>query len=300
LRYDLTVVGHIVRDHINHGGRTQGPRLGGPCIYSGLAARALHASVLVVSKVGQDFRREEFDWLAKRGISNNRIRVSPSPTTCFTISYHGSGRRMHVIHRCDPLGPSDVEDLPRTRAVHLGPVLDEVSERVALRVAEREFLVSLDPQGYTRRIGRTGTVSLRKWNDRNLLKKLKIMKVSENELRVITGGNTALRHLSKIGPEIVLLTRGAKGTVVCSRDEGVYKIPAYPTRVRDPTGAGDALVGGFLISWVRTGELLWSSAVGSAIASLVVERLGKSKFGSVKQIEMRAKKVLDGTARVRG
>ena len=102
VKYDLAVVGHIVRDHITRGKRARAVSLGGPCIYSSLAARALDASVVAVSKVGKDFTRKEFAWIAKRGISIKNIRIANSPTTCFSIrvrsiQHHGQYDRARMI-----------------------------------------------------------------------------------------------------------------------------------------------------------------------------------------------------------
>jgi sugar/nucleoside kinase (ribokinase family) len=299
VKYDLAVVGHIVRDHITRGKRARAVSLGGPCIYSSLAARALDASVVAVSKVGKDFTRKEFAWIAKRGISIKNIRIANSPTTCFSIDNRDAERTMRVTRRCDPLSFSDLEGLPETLAVHIGPVLDEVPERLAISLAKRDCVVSLEAQGYTRRLNSKGMVNSRKWNNARLLKNVEVMKTSESELRAIEGNDITLGRLSKLGPGIILLTMGTKGTVVWSKTEGVHKIPAYPTHVRDPTGAGDALVGAFLISWIRTGDLLWSCAVGSAVASFVVEGFGPSNFGSLKQIDRRAQKILNETTRMR-
>ena len=232
--------------------------LGGPCIYSSLAARALDASVIVVSKVGQDFTRKEFAWIANRGIEISKIRASPSPTTCFRIDYRKAGRTMRVTGRSDPLGPLDLEDFPASLAVHIGLVLDDFPEGLALRLAHRESVLSLEAQGYTRTLNRSGVVSQRKWNNATLLKGLEVMKASEPELRAMGVQQMTSRNLAKLGPRIILVTKGAKGTTLWSREEGLFEIPAYQTRIRDPTGAGDALVGGFLVSWIRTGELLWS------------------------------------------
>ena len=299
MRYDLAVVGHIVRDQISRGGTARAITLGGPCIYSSLAARALDASVVVVSRVGADFTRKEFAWIARSGIEISKIRGSPSPTTCFRIDYREAERTMQVTQRCDPLSPIDLEDFPDSLAVHIGLVLDDFPEGLALRLAHRDSVLSLEAQGYTRRLDRSGIVSQRKWNNATLLKRLEVMKASGPELRAMGVGQITSRSLAKLGPRIILVTKGAKGTTLWSREEGLFEIPAYRTRIRDPTGAGDTLVGGFLVSWIRTGELLWSCAVGSAIASFVVEDFGPTKFGSSKQIKNRAEKILDETRRVR-
>ena len=185
-------------------------------------------------------------------------------------------------------------------ATHIGLVSDDFPEGLAVRLAQRDSVLSLEAQGYTRKIDRSGMVSQKKWNNAPLLKSLDVMKASQPELRAMGVQQITTRNLAKLGPRIILVTKGAKGTTLWSREEGLFETPAYQTRIRDPTGAGDALVGGFLVTWVRTGELLWSCAVGSAIASFVVEDFGPSKFGTAKQIKSRAEKILDETTRKDG
>src|SRR5208282_1296989 len=92
VRYDLAVVGHIVRDQISRGGTARARTLGGPCIYSSLAARALDAAVVVVSRVGLYFKLRYFALIARSGIESSKIRCSPSPTTCFRIDYRSAER----------------------------------------------------------------------------------------------------------------------------------------------------------------------------------------------------------------
>lgn len=297
LRYDLGVVGHVVLDYISRGERVQGPTLGGPCTYSSLAARALDASVVVLSKVGSDFGRKRLSWLRSRGVAVQRIGIVKSSTTCFRISYQGNRRTMQVTSKCEPISKWDISKLPSSSAVHIGPVLDEVPPSLAMRLAERDSIVSLDPQGYLRRLTSDGTVRVKTWRDIRLLKTLEVLKVSENELAAIVGRRSLLEKLRKLGPKIVFLTKGATGTTLWARDEGAFSVPAYETRVQDPTGAGDALVGAFLVSWVKTGDLLWSAAVGSAVASFVVEKFGPARFGTRRQIERRAQTILDRTVK---
>jgi sugar/nucleoside kinase (ribokinase family) len=86
--------------------------------------------------------------------------------------------------------------------------------------------------------------------------------------------------------------------IVWSRENGMFSVPAYETLVRDPTGAGDALAGSFLVTWVRTNDLLWSAAVGSAVASMVVAKKGLARFGKRRQIERRATEILDQITRI--
>ena len=57
----------------------------------------------------------------------------------------------------------------------------------------------------------------------------------------------------------------------------------------DPTGAGDVFIGGFLTEYLRQKESIWCACVGSAAASVVVEGLGPTYFGTKDEIYPRAK-----------
>lgn len=138
----------------------------------------------------------------------------------------------------------------------------------------------------------------RKWRDRSLLKKITVVKVSESEFPQVVGTRTSVKKLSTLGSEIVLLTKGAQGTLVWSRENGMFNVPAHQTHARNPTGAGDALLGAFLITWARTSDLLWSAAVGSSVASYVVAQTKLGYFGTRRQIENRAMKILDRTTKI--
>jgi len=179
----------------------------------------------------------------------------------------------------------------------MGPILNEIPLSLAISLANRNSVTCLDPQGYLRHVLRDGRVQKSKWSNRALLKHLDVLKVSEDEASALIETRASLK-LRSLGPEIVLITKGKAGTTVWSKDHGVYAVPAYKTRVRDPTGAGDALVGAFLVTWSKTGDLVWSAAIGSAVASFVVEKVGPSNFGTRKQVEERAKTVFDGIVRM--
>jgi len=297
LKYDLTVVGYIVLDYISKGRNTTGPLLGGPSIYASLAARALGASVLVLSTVGCDFDKKKFDWLRKHGIPTTNIRTSPLPTTSFKIRYKNGNRTMRVDPVCERLREDDVPLFTST-SVHIGPVLQEVPLPLALKLRERTEIMSVDPQGYVRTRLQNGTIKKSRWRTVSMLRNTDVLKISESEVSGILGTKPSARKLLKLGPRIVLLTKGREGVTLLSRDEGKFFLPAYKTDVIDPTGAGDALMGAFLFSWKKTGDLLWSAALGMAVASFVVEGFGPSNFGTRREIESRAQLVMQQSRRL--
>ena len=205
---------------------------------------------------------------------------------------------MRVISVCDPINDEDLLKLPPASAIHIGPVLHEISPSLAIRLTRSNSVVGLDPQGYLRKLDSEGNVYVQKWENHSLLRRIEVLKISESELPTIIGETWSSRKLTTLGPNIVLLTRGPLGMIVWSRDYGLFNLPAHATHVRDPTGAGDALLGAFLVTWDRTSDLLWSAAVGSAVASFTVAKTRLADYGTLNQIERRAMTILDETTRI--
>jgi len=295
--YDLAVVGHLVLDYISRGGEEYPAQMGSPCVYTSLGARALSATVVVASKVGSDYGEKRLRWLGSRGVNVEHVRQSGSRTTSFKIKYTDEGRFMWLASKCMQLTRRNLSDLPTSSALHMGPILNEIPLSLAISLARRNSVTCLDPQGYLRRVLPDGEIRRSKLRDKSVLRYLDVLKVSEDEASVLIGKTSSLK-LNSLGPEIILITKGRAGTMLWSKDHGAYRIPAFKTRVRDPTGAGDALVGAFLVTWVHTGDLLWSVATGCAVASFVVEKVGPANFGTPKQVERRAKVIFNGIARI--
>src|SRR5207247_6353839 len=81
---------------------------------------------------------------------------------------------------------------------------------------------------------------------------------------------TSTAGLVKFAPFIVV-TMGARGSAVYTR-EGRIRIPRVPpTRVVDVTGAGDAYRAGFYAGLSRGYDMRRCGILGSAVASCVVE-----------------------------
>jgi sugar/nucleoside kinase (ribokinase family) len=59
-----------------------------------------------------------------------------------------------------------------------------------------------------------------------------------------------------------------------SRSKDKWEIPAYPARLADPTGVGDAFCGGFLAGYRRTYDPLQAALYGNVSASLKLEGSG--------------------------
>lgn len=103
---------------------------------------------------------------------------------------------------------------------------------------------------------------------------------SEEELRGLFWGETndlweMAAALGAYGCEIVVVKRGGLGQLVYDvPGKRKWEVPAYPSRMADPTGAGDAFCGGFLAGYKKTYDPLQAALYGNASASLKVEGSG--------------------------
>jgi len=294
---DLVVVGHVAIDRIitKGGDRTQ---LGGPPTYVSLIAKRLGLDVEAFTKVGGDMPASFREKLKELGINLRGQIVEEAATTRFTLDYRGARRRLSVESVCEEIMPEDVRDLHE--AVLIAPIVGEVPPSTASALTEAR-LVALDPQGFVREIRRDGVVQPRRWFAPDLLRSVTIYKSSGEELKLVTGEASPWRGLRKIldlGAEVALATMGGRGTLLLTID-GSFKISAYETvEVVDPTGAGDAFMGGFLSEYLGEGEAPWCAAVGAAAASCVIETAGASINLSMREIRRRAVDLYEGVVKL--
>jgi sugar/nucleoside kinase (ribokinase family) len=106
-----------------------------------------------------------------------------------------------------------------------------------------------------------------------------ILLCDEHELHMLFDGpglEEDLRAAHAVGPRIVVVKRGAAGSLV-SGDGVVIEQPAVPVPppdIREAVGAGDAYDAGFLDSFVRGAPLAAAAAFGTATAALTLTARG--------------------------
>ncbi len=103
---------------------------------------------------------------------------------------------------------------------------------------------------------------------------------SEEEIRNLFWGQTydlweMAASIAEAGCEVVVVKRGSAGQAVYDgRSKAKWEVPAYPARLADPTGVGDAFCGGFLAGYRRTYDPLQATLYGNVSASLKLEGSG--------------------------
>jgi sugar/nucleoside kinase (ribokinase family) len=297
---DVAVVGHFAIDTIRLPSRSSPfVVLGGSVTYVSFVAKRLDAMVSVISKVGGDFPEAYMWWLREEGIDlSGVIKLKKERTTRFELKYSKdlSNRTLKLESKASPINLSNLPKSLQAKAVHIAPIAGEISYEVVEKLKGCAEVLSLDPQGLLRRFDKTGNVKFSSSVDKSLFSLINIYKSSLDEISALTGHsdlNSAIRAIHDFGVKTVIVTLGAKGAVL-SVEKTLYNIPPCSSRVFvDPTGAGDAFIGGFLTEYIRQKDSLWCACVGSAAASLVIEGIGPTFFGEKEEIYQRARSVYE-------
>jgi len=85
----------------------------------------------------------------------------------------------------------------------------------------------------------------------------------------------AAEAFGAMGTKIVVVKSGTRGQLVYDAEaKRKWHVPAYPAKVRDLTGAGDAYCGGFLVGLATTHDPVEAAVRGAVSASIVIEGKG--------------------------
>lgn len=276
--FDVCIIGHLARDvrRPPAGPETAAP--GGVAHYAGVALARLGAKVAVIAKA----TRSEAEALASdlRAAGAAVFLRDSAATTVFENIYAGARlerRRQNAWSLADPFGPDDLGAI-RARVYHLGPLTQGEMPLAFLRaVAARGARVSLDLQGFARRV-EGHAVRPADWPDmRAGLSLIDIVKADGAEAAILTGEddpNRAARALARLGPAEVIVTVGAAGSVVLTQGR-LARVPALaPDRIADPTGCGDSFCAGYLCRRMAGDGPAAAARFAAAVAAIKLERVG--------------------------
>ncbi len=263
--YDLVAVGELVVDLISTQmapavERAESFRrfLGGQAANVARNVSLLGGRAALVACIGADglglYVQQELD---RAGVDTGYLQVNPRvPTTTVLIVRNSATPEFLVYRGADALlAPEDLplEAIARSRAVHASAfaLSREPARSAVLRAMEagREAgaLISFDPNYHP---------SI--WNDGDPLEVLPqacrfadIVKPSLDDCRRIWGAEAdaddCARHFLDWGARVVVVTLGARGSLLALSDGTRQEIHPHAVAVTDVTGAGDAMWAGLLM-----------------------------------------------------
>jgi sugar/nucleoside kinase (ribokinase family) len=301
-------VGGMREDYfITHDGQVYLDILGGNAIYSAMGARLWSDSVGIVSRIGSNYPAQWIETLENAGFDTQGIVQLPQPQDTRTFyAYTSEETRVdtnpaaHFLHAGQPL-PKELidyrsstegqderkefdplairpDDLPisirNARAVHLSPAHYLSHTTIPLRLQEWNVpLVTIDPsERYMDPAFRTEVAVI----IRDLSAFLPSMMEASAFFRPAELDIWEMAEaFGEMGCPIVVIKCGAEGQYVWDQvSKRRSHIPAYPARIVDVTGAGDAYCGGFLVGLAKTGDPIEAALYGSISASITVEGIG--------------------------
>jgi fructoselysine 6-kinase len=243
---------------------------GGNAVNVAVVAKSLGAVAAYLGVCGNDERGAFLlRHLEERGIDISRVRVVDGPNSYCEVALEPDGNRRFIFFQPEPqpliLAVDDIDYLGSFDLVHcgyaarLGFDLAELAGRCQLSYDFGERPSSVDP---------------------SLIRSLRAASFSRSSFSEAEAIAFA-RAVGAEGPEIVVVTRGAKGAVVGLGSE-IHVQPSDPGRVADTLGAGDAFFAALVVA-VYDGESLSRAAERAAhIAAATCERYGA--FGTGRPI----------------
>ncbi|MEN8097821.1 MAG: PfkB family carbohydrate kinase [Chloroflexota bacterium] len=285
----IVAVGNPVYDFIKTPYVTTGTRvLSGSSTIACLVASKLGVKSALIGCVGKDYYDDFILDTEKYGI-DHKIQIAPE-TGGFSLIYDERGdRELEVLGIADPIDTFH-DDLLSADWIHFGPILGEVSPDLVKNIASRtRARLMFDPQGMMRRIIDGKVQRYRNPELDEVFSLFDVVKPNEYEAEIITGidpredaegaASELYRQMHQQPrreghPAIAVVTMAEAGSIVY--DGATYfRIPAYKTFAKDPTGAGDSYAGGMMISLSREPQdLMLAGCYASSVASIKVESTG--------------------------
>ncbi len=273
-QFDICVIGHITKD-INHIGRIIKKNPGGSAYYTSIPLKQLGLRVAVITKMAAKDHKYLLSGLKQIEIS---VFCGDSETTTLFENYYYGGKLDHRVQKVPQIAASfSIQDINYVTApiFHLGPLtFNEIPLQLLEELSKRGVIISLDGQGYLRRIV-NGVVSQNNWSDKRIgLAFVDILKVNAIEARILSGEHDlekASLKLAEFGPTEVIITLGNKGSIIYINGKH-YKIPAFPPKkLVDPTGCGDTYIAGYLFHRLRLSDYEVIGRLAAKLATLKLE-----------------------------
>lgn len=277
---------------------------GGSLLYAAAGLRVWESRIGLVGRVGNDYPREWLNTCMARGFDTCGIRIlSKNMDVRDFLAYN----EMYEVNRINPVShfarremtfPKSLlgyQPADATKKTNLETTLNITDIPGDYLTARAALLCAMDIVTQTQLIagmkrGSVHTFVLDPGADA-------MLPAARRELPALLNGVTAflpsLEELSNLfwgetydvwemaeavsmyGCEYVVIKCGGRGQLLYdTNNKRKWEIPAYPARLADPTGAGDAFCGGFLAGYCKNYEPLEGVLYGNVSASLKVEGSG--------------------------
>ncbi len=264
--------------------------IGGAATYIALAASYFHKDVQIVSVVGDDFPKDELDYLQSRGVDLEGLQIKEGEKSFFWAGkYHDDlnsrdtlDTQLNVLADFEPILPNSYR---KPDFLMLGNLTPAIQIQVIEQLENRPKLIALDTMNF--------------WIDsaledlKRVLGMIDVLIINDEEARQLTGEHSLVKAATAIhgmGPNYLIIKKGEHGALLFynhdqnAESDSIFFAPALPlAEVFDPTGAGDTFAGGFMGYLAKSNDTSFENMkraviYGSAMASFCVEEFSVAKL----------------------
>ena len=267
----LLIVGSIALDTIETLKDKSENTLGGSTTYS-LIAASNKIPVSIVGVVGEDFPQEGLDIYNSYSENLEDFIVSKGKTFRWGGRYLENWDDRETLFTelgvFEDFKPALSERNKNHTHVFLANIHPDLQQLVIDQSMNPDVLIAIDTMNLW--------IDIANESLKNVLKTSDILFMNESEALMFTGMKNikdSATFLLDLGLETVIIKKGGDGAELFNKDERLT-IEAFPTKVIDPTGAGDVFGGAFISKLASGGSLAESLVEGSALASFCVENFG--------------------------
>jgi sugar/nucleoside kinase (ribokinase family) len=301
----FVIAGRLTQDfRITHKKKIILNTLGGGVLYAAVGASIWESNIALISRVGPSFPKEWLDRLAQKRFDTRGIRIisqeidhryfsayneadvvsTENPVQYFSrigepfpkelLGYTPASGQINSRNQPTP-GSIRLNDIPSdyldATAAHICPI-DFVSHSLLTSALRQGHIttLTLDPAA--------GYMVPAFWDDLPVVfHGVTALLCSIEKIKNLYQGRSSdiwemAEGLAEMGCDIVVIKRGMQGQMIYNHaSHAKLIIPAYPARVEDLHGAGDAFCGGFLTGYRNSYDPLQACLHGNISASIVVE-----------------------------
>ena len=281
----ITVAGETLIDLVDEGGGRYRAHPGGSPANVAVGLARLGVPCSLLARISTDALGGQLvSYLAGNGVSMRDVVRAAEPTTLALASLDGAGQAAYSFY---VQGTADWqwrrEELPAAlapdvTALHAGslalalaPGARAVEDLLAAERARGRVTISIDPNiRPPLAVGQAAEVA----RVERQIRLAHIVKASEEDTSWLYPGlgcESVARAWQRLGPDLVVITMGARGAYALGPDGTEVLRPARPVLVADTVGAGDAFCAGLLDALSRAGLLGGAAAISRIGARQVAE-----------------------------
>ena len=257
--------------------------LGGAGVHALAGARVWSKSLGLLASIGEDFNPEFLNTLELLCIDTSQLQIAQKKTTRAWQIFQPDEERVQVYRdKNNQIVQVDLESLDLSQSyrqakgfhVHFSGGYQQLhSSMTKIYDQCAEVKIVFEPS--------TPELTWDKGKFKKILPLVDVFSPNELEAEAITKQSDPLEMIEVLiswGAEMVALRRGEKGSILAGKDLPVQYIPTVKTKIVDVTGAGNAYLGGMLVSLCEGTDVVEAALRGTVSASFAIEQFGVCRF----------------------